>query len=173
MLESAGVAVKTLTTSAGKSGENGIDSVSIEEQKEKFTVASSQYLALLSSIDVGLRRQINALEDAEILPKEAASKDLQSSQVAAMATSNLGGPAPQTRQIAGNRAVITGGGLGSLDVGWLNSRNDRIGKGMEAELWEEAQSFTENLRHEKGRPHDTQGSHPNTGLDGSSSMDQS
>lgn len=42
------------------------------------------------------------------------------------------------------KGAITGGALGSLDVGWLNSRNDNVGKEMEAELWEEAQQLVEN-----------------------------
>ena len=60
----------------------------------------------------------------------------------------MGGPAPLSKQ-TGGRSVITGGGLGSLDVGWLNSRNDYIGKGMEAGLWEEAQKFVEKLKKEQ------------------------
>ena len=55
------------------------------------------------------------------------------------AATNQGGPK--------NRA-ITGGGLGSLDVGWLNSRNDNVGKEMEAELWEQAQQLLQKLEGE-------------------------
>lgn len=93
----------------------------------------------------------------------------------------MGGPAIQNKQATGNRAVITGGGLGSLDIGWLNSRNDHIGKGMEAELWEEAQHFIEGLRLGNGSSeirrgdvnrHAAQGSHKDSEQNGSSLMDQ-
>ena len=36
------------------------------------------------------------------------------------------------------KAVEAAGGLGELDIGWLNSRNDKVGKEMEAELWGKA-----------------------------------
>ena len=52
---------------------------------------------------------------------------------------NMGTP----RQGTIRKGAITGGGLGSLDVGWLNSRNDNVGKEMEAELWEDAQLLVE------------------------------
>ena len=41
------------------------------------------------------------------------------------------------------------GGLGNLDVGWLNSRNDNVGKEMEADLWAKAREMVE--RYEKNR----------------------
>ena len=181
LLESAGAAVKALTTSNDESEKGTIESRSIEDQKEAFTTASSQYLTLLSSIDVRLRRQINALEDAEIISAEATSRDSQSIQAPPPTFPAMGGPATQSKQTAGNRAVITGGGLGSLDVGWLNSRNDHIGKGMEAELWEEAQNFVEKLRRKKELSENnegvvngyaTQGSHQDLGQNGDSLMDQ-
>ena len=46
---------------------------------------------------------------------------------------------PFSKQTTATKGAITGGGLGGLDIGWLNSRNDNVGKAKEAELWEEAQ----------------------------------
>ena len=40
--------------------------------------------------------------------------------------------------IRSKKAVDAAGGLGELDIGWLNSRNDKVGKEMEAELWGKA-----------------------------------
>ena len=146
LIRAAGSALEALTTFKGGSKEDATFPRPIEEQKEEFTVASSQYLNLLSSIDVQLRRQINALQDAEIIPAEAATRDTQINQAVPSALSAMNGSAALSKQVGGSRAMVTGGGLGSLDVGWLNSRNDHIGKGMEAELWEEAQNFVEKLK---------------------------
>ena len=157
LLDSAGAAIKSLTTVESDPEQDVAEHASIGEQREKFAAASSQYLKLLSSIDVGLRRQINALEEADIIPAEAASKETQNDQSTSPVFAAMGGPAAQPKQVMGNRAAITGGGLGSLDVGWLNSRNDHNGKGMEAELWQEAQSFIEGLRHKKAASEDKEG----------------
>ena len=104
----------------------------IEQKKKDFATASSHYFSLLSSIDVRLRRQISALEEAEIIPSETTTKDSQASADTSTSTS---------RSAAPNKSIITNGGLGNLDVGWLNSRNDNIDKIMEAELWEKAQKL--------------------------------
>ena len=66
------------------------------------------------------------------------------------ATGNLTST-PSSKQVGGNKGVIIGGGIGSLDVGWLNSRNDNVGKEMEAELWEEAKRFLQGLNDRKAR----------------------
>lgn len=114
------------------------DLLTAKDEKESFTVAASSYFALLSSLDVRLRRQIYALQEAEILPADGSSIE---SHTTATVLSNVpasGGagpnmPLPKTN--AGGKGRVTGGGLGSMDVGWLNSRNDHVGKAMEAELW--------------------------------------
>ncbi|KAL9031156.1 MAG: hypothetical protein Q9196_000794 [Gyalolechia fulgens] len=133
LLQSAGTAINTLTvptTASNETQEN--DTPSIEQRKEDFTASSRQYFAILSSIDIRLRRQISALEEAEIIPSETTSKDAQ-------AGTNMINPL--SRPSAPTKATITNGGLGNLDVGWLNSRNDHVEKMMEAELWKEAQEL--------------------------------
>lgn len=89
---------------------------SVEDRKNAFSSAASDYFTTLSWIEVQLRRQIWALEEAGIIAAEASSQN------------------------AGNQ-----GSLGSLDVGWLNSRNDKVGKEMEAELWAKARELIEGL----------------------------
>lgn len=37
------------------------------------------------------------------------------------------------------------GGLGKLDVGWVNSRGSRIERDMESELWDGARKFLEGV----------------------------
>ncbi|KAL9128105.1 MAG: hypothetical protein Q9217_003158 [Psora testacea] len=145
LIKSAGLALKALTPSHSSSEDDANCQVDIEEGSESFTVAASEYFNLLSSIDIRLRRQINALEEADIIPAESTSRESQSN-VGVQAT--MTGPASipngaVTKPGGTRKGAITGGGLGSLDVGWLNSRNDNVGKEMEAELWERAQIFVE------------------------------
>ena len=110
---------------------SGDQPFSTGQQKQSFATAASSYFALLSSLDVRLRRQIYALGEAEILFGEASNK---------MIHSNLSAPLGPNRT---GKGAATGGGLGNLDVGWLNSRNGHVGKKKDAELWEEAQRCVE------------------------------
>lgn len=123
---------------------------SIEQQKENFKNAASQYFSLLSSIDVRLRRQVYALEEADIIQAEAV-KEQQTSLAVPSSFTSLGATqnSSSTKQPRLNKNVQLGGGLGALDVGWLNSRNDNVGKEMEAKLWAEAEDFVNLLGREK------------------------
>ncbi|KAL9104214.1 MAG: hypothetical protein Q9163_000814 [Psora crenata] len=147
LLQSAGLAVKALALPQSSPENDTSSKVDFQERRESFTAAASQYFNLLSSIDVRLRRQINSLEEAGIIPAELMMREQQG---------NLGGPVVMpgtgstfnpaaTKQSGPRKGAITGGGLGNLDVGWLNSRNDHVGKEMEAELWEQAQRLVEKL----------------------------
>lgn len=140
LLEAAGLAVNALTMPSREHEDTQDASSTMKKRKETFTAATTQYFELLSSIDVGVRRQIIALEEAGIIPAEMVSKSSQPSQSTTSSTTT-------SRQ---SRGVVTGGGLGSLDVGWLNSRNDWVGKEKEAALWEEAAALMDQLRSEQG-----------------------
>lgn len=121
----------------------------VEQQRESFTTATSQYFTLLSSLDVSLRRQIYALEEADILPAEAITKEL-STSLAVPSAAQASSPNISSSKSGGhNKGVIAGGGLGNLDVGWLNSRNDDVGKEMKAELWGDAERFVSKLGERK------------------------
>lgn len=152
MLHSAGLAIKALTNrTLSEDDDQSSRSRSIEQQKQDFTAAASQYFSCLSSVDVRLRRQIYALEEAEIIPAEAATKEQQTNLTVPLglaAHANVSNP-PAAKQMAASKSASTGGGLGALDVGWLNSRNDNVGKEMEAELWGKAKDFVMNLEEEK------------------------
>ncbi|KAF9884430.1 hypothetical protein FE257_001761 [Aspergillus nanangensis] len=120
LIHSAGLAIQALTNA--RSGDCTADT-SLESHKARFKEATSQYFALLSSIDVRLRRQVYALEEASIL-----------------------GPEPTSR--GGEAVAAPGGGAGAanpLDVSWLNSRKDTVGKDKEAELWAAARGFVEHI----------------------------
>lgn len=114
MLRTSGEAIQAL---ANRPVEDDQPPPSDEEARNAFTAATSQYFSLLSSVDVNIRRQIWALEEANIVSSGSVNKDA---------------------QVGKDRAGADPANLGSLDVGWLNSRNDKVGKEMEAELWEKA-----------------------------------
>ena len=128
--------------------------LSIEQQKESFRAATAQYFSLLSSLGVRLQRQIKALGEAQIIAKEATSTATLRDKPTALAAPSLGpniGAMPNpslSKQSGGLKGSITGGGLGGLDIGWLNSRNDNVGKAKEAELWEEALRSVQRLEEE-------------------------
>jgi len=124
LIHSAGLAIQALTNAKPSSPSSKVPDGSLESHKTQFKDATQQYFALLSSIDVRLRRQVYALEEASVLPPE------------------------RTGDAAGAAAA---GGTGAaaasnpLDVSWLNSRKDTVGKDKEAELWSAARAFVEQL----------------------------
>lgn len=137
-------------SSPTRQDEAGSQALSIEQQKGNFRSAASEYFSLLSSIDVRLRRQVYALEEAEIIPAEAVKEQQTSLAVPSTfaALSNTQNSSTAKQPAVGKNAQ-TGGGIGTLDVGWLNSRNDNVGKEMEAELWAQAEDFVRILEEKK------------------------
>ena len=128
LLSSAGLALQTLSATHATS------ETPISERKEAFQKASESYLTTLQKVDVLLRRNIYGLEEANIIPAEKKTRE----QVKGGKTD--GG----AKAIGGDVAS-----LGKLDIGWLNSRSGRVGRDMEAELWEKAKVFLEGLETEK------------------------
>jgi hypothetical protein len=120
---------------------------SIEPQKQRFTVATTEYFALVSSVDIGLRQQIHALEEDKIIPSEATSKESQGG--ADTSVTSTGASAATGIPSSASRSAMIGGSLGNLDIGWLNSRNDNVDKEMEAELWKKASTFLAGLEENK------------------------
>lgn len=124
LLNSAGLATQALTNTKPQTTDG-----SLESHKTQFKEATQQYFALLSSIDVQLRRQVYALEEATVLAPESTSRTGDSTGTGA------GGPG----------SGPTAGAANPLDVSWLNSRKDTVGKDKEAELWAAARGFVEQL----------------------------
>ncbi|KAJ4013981.1 uncharacterized protein FIESC28_08899 [Fusarium coffeatum] len=92
-------------------------------QKDAFRSATDSFLTSLHAVDVKMKRQIFALEEASII--------------------NL---APPQRQ-ENNGPVLASqkpngvGAVGNIGAGWLNSRGTRVERDMEAELWEKAKDL--------------------------------
>lgn len=90
-----------------------------------FTNAASTYFSTLSSIEVRLRRQVYALEEAELIkPGDEAD-------------------ARKGRKFAGDAGTSRVGG-GPLDPSWLNARaSNKVGEAMKQELLSRARDFVE------------------------------
>ena len=124
LLKSAGQAIKVL----GNPPPADSPQPTLDSQKAAFTEHSSNYFATLSKIEVGLRRQIYALEEAALIAP-GDERDAKRGRT-------LGGEDTQ-------RAA----GAGPLDSSWLNARaNTSVEKGMERELWSRARALAENTK---------------------------
>ncbi|KAJ5921603.1 hypothetical protein N7454_009077 [Penicillium verhagenii] len=130
LIHSAGLAIQALTNAKPDLPSPAQDG-SLDSHKTQFKEATAQYFALLSSIDVRLRRQVYALDEAAVLGPEINSRTGD-----ATGTGTGGG----TGTTAGSGAATN-----PLDISWLNSRKDTVGKDKEAELWASTREFVERL----------------------------
>lgn len=143
LLHSAGAAIEALTLPPSPSF-----SAEEDNPNEKFRNMAAQYFSLLSSIDVRLRRQIYALEEADILsPSSSAVEKVELQLPGSQGSSSALGSSEGTTGASGGKGGV---GMGALDVGWLNSRNDSVGKEMEAELWRELEGLVEGVEKKMG-----------------------
>ncbi len=126
LINSASLAMRALTNTPPDS-DTPSDS-SLETHKAQFKEATAKYFSLLSSIDVRLRRQLYALEEASLFRPDSAIKPGDAAGAGAVGAAGSGS-----------------GSANPLDISWLNSRKDTVGKDKEAELWAAARSFVEQL----------------------------
>jgi len=84
------------------------------------------------------------LEEADIIPADKAKvkgKEKEGKDLPAMGGVKVGGNVVE--------AAASEGGMGKLDIGWLNSRSGRVERDMEGELWEKAKKFLEGEKGDK------------------------
>ncbi len=159
VLRSASQAITALTNKHQHQTEVSLqDAASLPERhealkssKHTFETHTNDFYTLVQSITARLRRQAYALEEAHMIAMEPASTDTEQPPSVANVVplggrSNgtaFGGPAAQVRPEP--PMPITNGGLGNLNIGWLNSRRDEVGKQKEAELWAAARMHLEKL----------------------------
>lgn len=159
VLRSASLAIRTLTATPPTSdppstGNNG-DSA-LEQRKRLFEAHTRDFYTLIQSISAHLHRQTYALEEANIIAAEPASaaepqvapqvpKSVQQLASRPAGALNAGAHVKSEQPMQ-----VTNGGLGNLDVGWLNSRRDVVGKQKEAELWRDARKLLEKMEQEGG-----------------------
>ncbi|CAI7594976.1 unnamed protein product [Penicillium glandicola] len=129
LLHSAGLAIQALTNAKPAPSSVAPDG-SLESHKARFKEASAKYFALLSSADVTLRRQIYSLEESSLVGPERGSR----------AGDTKAGA--RNEGAAGAKSRVPN----SLDISRLNSRKDTVGKDKEAELWEAARKFVEQMQ---------------------------
>jgi Mediator complex protein len=99
------------------------------DELRSFTDATNIYLNALHSVDVRLKRQIYGLVESGIIARNKEG--------------GMGKPdVPEPARVTGDRSAS------SLDVGWLNSRSDKVDRLMEAELWERSRAFLEDTTRE-------------------------
>ena len=121
LLKSAGLALQILAA-------NQESAQIVVDRREAFQQATDTYLSTLHNVDIELRRQIWALEEAEIIIDKKARDPQQ----------------PKNGR-DGKSEKDFEGGTGRLDIGWLNSRSGKVGRDKEAELWAKARTFLEGL----------------------------
>ncbi|PHH74807.1 hypothetical protein CDD82_4760 [Ophiocordyceps australis] len=123
LMDHTATALGALTTPSSTSADQQPVELNAETQKEASHAATDKFLATLHSVDVGMKRQILALEEAGIVDLSSAPRQ------------NTGGASRPSLKPNGL------GTVGNLDVGWLNSRSTRVERDMEAELWRDACHF--------------------------------
>ncbi|KAI8626264.1 hypothetical protein F5Y19DRAFT_225563 [Xylariaceae sp. FL1651] len=101
----------------------------------QFKESMDEFLKTLRTVNVGMRRQIWGLEEAGIISlakREASTKE-------------EGGEVQLSNARNGPLEPDGNGKIGGLDVGWLNSRSNKVEKDMEADLWQEAEDILRQL----------------------------
>lgn len=107
--------MKTLTAINAPSG-------TTQNRREAFTSATDSYLKALHSVDSRLKRQIKGLDDAGVIKAE---------------------PEPEGEEEKAKPSVEARSN--AVDVGWLKTRSNKVGRDMEAELWAKAKVFLEGM----------------------------
>lgn len=96
---------------------------------------------------MGLRRQIYGLEEADIIPAEKKKRIVPEEEYNKKKDAKSGFPgAPFAAE------TMAEGGMGKLDIGWLNSNSGQVDRDMEARLWTKARKLLE--AHGTGKPDD-------------------
>ncbi|KAI0192123.1 mediator complex, subunit Med11 [Astrocystis sublimbata] len=101
------------------------------DPKQQFKQNMEDFMSTLRHVNVGIRRQIWGLEEAGII-------SLSKKEVA---TREEGGEVQASNARTGLLEPDGNGKIGGLDVGWLNSRNNKVERDMEADLWKEAEEI--------------------------------
>ena len=118
LLHAAGSAIQIL-------GSN-LPANNLSSAKSQFLESVTTYFTILSSVDVRLRRQVYALQEAGLIA-EGDARDAKRGGL----TAGGGGAA--------------GGAGGHLGVNGLNGRGDQVEKEMEREVWRRAREFVQGL----------------------------
>jgi hypothetical protein len=150
MLESAGKAIHVLSNRplpAGVVDMNDAASNDSNDEKEDaahrkaFKAHTEGYFMTLQGICARLNRQAHALEEAGIIAADAPILTLADAGKGAAA----GPTKPGLVTAASEGQRIKNGGLGNFDVGWLNSRGNKVGAEKEGEIMKELRAVMEKM----------------------------
>ncbi|OTA90148.1 hypothetical protein M434DRAFT_398150 [Hypoxylon sp. CO27-5] len=128
-------AVQTL----GKQQAEGGDVVMTDDkdqQSKVFQDSMNEFLRTLRTVNVGIKRQIWGLEEEHIISLDKEPQVI---------IRDEGGEAQGVTRRNVPLKPDGDGKIGGLDVGWLNSRSDKVERDLEADLWEQAESFLRRL----------------------------
>ncbi|KAK0279612.1 hypothetical protein LTR35_000368 [Friedmanniomyces endolithicus] len=134
-LRHMGQAINALSSNAQEGGD------SMAARKETFDEHSKTAYAGIQAFQAKMRRQAYALEEAGIIAPEALSLSATNTQQQARGGLAGGRGAVPPPAVVVEPDRIINGGLGHLDVGWLNSRGNKVGVEKEAELLHEAKAL--------------------------------
>jgi hypothetical protein len=151
LLTSAGKAVNSLTsrpltqpTSSDEDTQMTDTAPStLGDHKQAFAQHTTDFFTVLQGIVTRLRRQAYALEEAGII-----TPDNLGVQPRAPAAASVPGARGAPAQVEAEN--VKNGGLGNFDVGWLNSRGNKVGRDKEKELIVEAKELLEEAVAAKG-----------------------
>ncbi|KAI5361452.1 Putative mediator complex, subunit Med11 [Septoria linicola] len=156
LLESAGQAVHALTNRP-LNLHDSLDedtqmsdstSDSVDARKDHFRENATSFFENLQAITARLRRQAYALEEAGIITPDPLNVPEQPKAAPPPAQGRGMAVVPKEQQLDPER--IKNGGLGNLDVGWLNSRGNKVGAEKEAELVQETKDLLEGVLRDGG-----------------------
>ena len=148
MLKQAGQAVNALTNRplARSEDEDGDEEMADDghtpnasERQDVFQKHTTAFFTGLQSVTARLRRNVYGLEEAGIILAETtAARSEEAPQMEGVGKALQAGRPPKEEA-----PKITNGGMGNLDVGWLNSKGNKVGAEKENELMEEAKKLLE------------------------------
>ncbi|KAF6802618.1 mediator complex protein [Colletotrichum sojae] len=115
--------------------------ISPEAQKQLFKSSMDSLLSTLHTVDVHMKRQIMGLEEAGIIKLRSDSAKDGGRQVVMNEDAKIvARPSLEPNGV---------GTIGNLDVGWLNSRNNKVERDMESELWAKMRDLLEKYHAEE------------------------
>lgn len=148
MLRSAGLAINTLT-GRDPPTQNGVDQEmkdspqDTESASTQFEGHVTEYYTKLQAVIARLRRQAYALEEAGIITAETTTLAEKAASAAKPDARTARDSLPASN--ASKPARITNGGLGNLDIGWLNSRGNKVALEKEHEIMIEAKELLQEM----------------------------
>lgn len=154
MVKQAGRAVNALTNrpltqADDEDGDedmtDGQRTLSSSDRQEAFKRHTIAFYTGIQSVTARLRRNVYGLEEAGIIGPETSTLQPSGESVRPPASGQPGRP-PREETLR-----ITNGGMGNLDVGWLNSKGNKVAAEKESELMEEAKELLQDeLRRKDG-----------------------